>query len=478
MNEPESTNGLAIGWASRDVTPDRPVILRGQFHVRISQSVHDPVTVTALALQSGSEQCVMVSADRVGIPTPLLEGVRARATQAVPELKPESIFISATHTHTAPEVTEKWEDQGPGVMTPTEYAELFMELAADCVAEAWRSRQPGMVGWGCGQAVVGFNRRQARFDGSSQMYGDTNAPEFSHIEGYEDHSVDMLFTYDAAKQLTGMVVNLACPSQATESATFISADFWHEARCEIRRRHGADLFILPQCSPAGDQSPHLMLRKPAEARMLKLKGLLKEGGDLRMAERAEIGNRIANAVDEVLPLASLDMREEVPLRHVVSKLELPRRMVTEEDYVEAKQEVEKYTRRLESLSDRAVSDHDRSHCYSRRAWYGRVLERYEKRAEMTTYPMELHVLRLGDVVFATDSFELYLDFGTRMKARSAAPQTFLVQLAGRGTYLPSARSVSGRSYGSIPASSQVGPEGGQIIVEETVRIISELYADG
>ena len=43
---------ILIGWASQDITPQRPAILVGQFHVRISKYVNDPLIATALAIQS------------------------------------------------------------------------------------------------------------------------------------------------------------------------------------------------------------------------------------------------------------------------------------------------------------------------------------------------------------------------------------------------------------------------------------------
>ena len=89
--------------------------------------------------------------------------------------------------------------------------------------------------------------------------------------------------------------------------------------------------------------------------------------------------------------------------------------------------------------------------------------------------MELHVIRLGDIVIATNRFELFLDFGLRMKARSKALQTFLVQLVGNGTYLPTERAVGARSYGAEIASNLVGPEGGQVLVEKTVAEIDRMW---
>ena len=485
METVTNLEAMRIGWASRDVTPDRPVMLRGQFNMRISQSVHDPLTVTALALATGDDQCVMVSVDHVTVPTAYLDGVRARLPEAVPDLDPSKVFINATHTHTAPQmlppdssgISISWEPPGADVMDPEEYGALLIGRTVDCIAKAWRKRERGGLAWGLGYAVVGRNRRQVKRDGTALMYGDTSTDDFSHMEGYEDHSVQFLFTYDDKGALSGAVVNLACPSQITEGHSFVSADFWHDTRCELRKRHGDSLYILPQCSPAGDQSPHPMFAKEAEARMLRQKGLLDvAGGDLRLAERIEIAGRIAAAFDDVLPAASTDIRNDLSLAHVVRTVELPRRRISDDDVQEAKAQMAVYTKRLEEeLADRPARDRERSVCYGRRSWYGNVVKRFELQQTQPTYPVEVHVVRIGDLVFATNSFELYLDFGIRMKARSKAMQTFLVQLVGPGTYLPTARAVAGKSYGSEPASNEVGPEGGDLLVEETLQEIGKLF---
>ena len=438
--------------------------------------MRDPLTVTALALESGGDQCVMVSTDRVGIPEDILAGVREKLTGLAPDLPPEKVLISATHTHAAPGTDSgRHEDLGPDVMEPSDYGSLLIDRTATCVADAWNARASGAISWGCGQAVVGFNRRQVKLDGTSQMYGETATANFSHIEGYEDHGVDMLCTYGPDGALTGMLVNLACPSQVTESDHHVSADYWHETRCEIRRRHGNGLFILPQCSAAGDQSPHLMWKKRAELRMLELKGLCEDESGRLMAERTEIGRRIANAVDEVLPLVAKDIHHEAVLRHEVQIIQLPRRSITEDDVKDAEQEALSYERKLATLTDRPTSDAERSTCVSRARWFRSVIERHELQKTQPTYPMELHVVRVGDIAFATNAFELYLDYGLRMKTRSKALQTFVVQLTGSGTYLPSARSGGGGSYGSVPASNHVGPEGGDVLVEKTVKAINSLF---
>ena len=97
------------------------------------------------------------------------------------------------------------------------------------------------------------------------------------------------------------------------------------------------------------------------------------------------------------------------------------------------------------------------------------------------------MLRLGDVAIATNPFELFLDYGVQIEARSPAVQTFLIQLATNarqhGYYVPTPRAVAGgaldekpfTNYSATVMSSMVGPEGGQVLVDRTVEAIQELW---
>ena len=464
---------MKIGWASVDVSPSRPVMLRGQFHVRISKFVNDPVTVTALAMEgvgaNGEKaQAVMVSCDRVGVPGVIQERVREILRPRLPDLDVSRLFLNATHTHTAPEIEEGvYPPQGPEVMMPTAYADLFVERVAECVAKAWQGRAPGGVSWGYGHAVVGHNRRISYFGGVSKMYGKTDQKDFEHIEGYEDHGVDMLFTWDGRGDLTGVVINLACPSQETEGESYVSADFWHEVRVEMHKRHGEGLFVLPQCSAAGDQSPHLLLHKRAEQRMLKRRGL---------SERQEIGRRVANAVDDCLAVAKGDIQADPPFKHIVRPIALPVRKVTEAEHEQSRREYERLSKEPEPADAVAAS---RRFMMLRRN--KRVMTRYGQQDQHPRGEMELHAVRIGDVAIVTNPFELFLDYGLRMKARSKALQTFVVQLVasegGLTTYLPTARAAAGKGYGAEAVDNAVGPEGGQELVERTIEAIDDLWKE-
>jgi len=451
--------------------------------MRVSEGVDGPVTVTALAMSAGEpagDSIIFVSCDTGGFrhrwydENDYLPLCRAAVRARTSEIDVDRIVLHATHSHTAPNtLIGRFGDAAPeGVMTAEECMDVFVNGIAEAAVEAWSNRQPAGVSWGLGTAVVGHNRRATYFDeasdrrggavvnGFTRMYGETNDPEFSHIEGYEDHYVDLFYTWDGGRNLTGVVVNLACPAQETEMGMRISADFWHEIREEIRRRHGKHVQILAQCSSAGDQSPHRLWYKQAEERMLKLRGL---------TMRQEIGRRVADAVDDVLPAARASIETSVPFRHAIKDIRLPRRMVSDEEAATVRSDLAK----LEAEAQAGANN------YRLMRPCRRVLERYESQKESPEIVMELHVVRVGDMAFATNRFELFLDFGIRIKARSPAVQTFVVQLAANdgwtGSYLPSERAVANKGYGGSVYNNEIGPEGGRVIVEETVKVLNELW---
>jgi hypothetical protein len=421
---------LYVGWASADITPQKPVALAGQLTKRISKSVLDPLTATVLALETRAdngqrEQAIMVSCDVLYIRKPVQEKLRALVKPKLPDFDPDKLFINATHTHTAPGFIDGAfkglydVSQDEGVMKASEYASFFLERVAEAVVAAWRNRRPGGMSWALGHAVVGLNRRAHYFDGSSVMYGSTQQDNFSNIEGYEDHSVEMLFFWGPGQALTGVVINLACPSQETEGLSVISADFWHDTRNEIRKRLSQDVFILPQCSAAGDISPHRMLNKRAEDLMRQRRGL---------SWRQEIARRIANAVEDGFACAKREIRTKTILKHVVARIDLP-------------------------------------------VYEPPALPFYETDS---VQPIEFHVIRLGDIAIATNPFELYLDYGIRIKARSNAPLAFLVQLSCQHSgYLPTEKAIRGGGYSAD--KFVVGPKGGQMLVDETVKHINALW---
>lgn len=467
---------LRAGWGAADITPDRPVALYGQMRTRISKGVRDPVTCTALAVETvrdgaSIDQAIMVSCDVCVIGPGLVKALAAlhdRITAACPGLDPTKIFLNATHSHTAPDTEGSVEKLPDGVMTAREYRVFLADRIAGAVIEAWNTRAPSEVSWALGQAVVAQNRRTVYFEpdtgltaaGRTTMYGPADTADFGSFEGPADAGLPLVCFWNPGGGLTGVIVNLPCPSQETEQLDEISADFWHEARIEIRRRLGPGIFLLPQCAAAGDCTTRILWRKAAEEEMRRRRGL---------SGREDIARRIADAVSDVMPHARSGAAGEVVLRHDVKTIDLPMRIITEEE-------------RDRCLADARRVRADRP---AKANWHLRTVTAYEQQQALIgegktpTKPIRVHAVRLGDVAFVTNSFELFGEYGVRIQARSPALLTCVVQLAGHGTagtYLPTARAVQGGGYSATVESNLVGPEGGRMLVDESVGMLEKLWS--
>ncbi len=449
---------LWVGAATTSITPDGPVALDGQHSLRVSKGVESPVTATALALESREgdrvvDQAIMVSCDLTGIRPGLQDEVRQAIGDRMPGFDLNKFFLTATHTHTAP-VTQDGKYEVPkDIMQPGEYRKFLAGRLADVICKAWQNRQPGGVSWGLGHAVVGYNRRAMYADGTAKMYGKTGQPDFRRLESGEDHTIEMLFFWDRDKKPLAAAVNVVCPSQEVESRSMINADFWHDVRELLHAQVSPSLCVLGWPGAAGDQSPHLMLRKKAEARMRELRGL---------SSTQEIARRIAREVAEVLELTRQEIHTDVPLIHKVESLELPRRMVSDEEAAQAQVEADRLA--------------DQPKLYRRRQWFQKTVDRHREQKQQPTLTVELHALRLGDVAIVTSPFELFVDYGFQIKARSKALQTFVLQLTGSSAgYLATQLAVGGGGYSAIVQSNQVGPEGGQILVDRSVELINSMW---
>ena len=457
---------LYVGWSSKSITPDVPVALAGWSETRISTEVMDSVICTALAIETRDgnrsiETAIMVSVDLLQTGDDLVNRVRTLVKERLPNFDVNKIILNATHTHTAPAIIDGRYDVPAENMQVRDYVKFASARIADAAVEAWNSRQSAGMSWGLGQAVVGHNRRAIYSNpksssfagGTAVMYGSTKEDDFLHIEGYEDHGVEMLFFWNDKKKLTGMVLNIACPSQETESMfSTISADFWHDVRVEVGKKYGKDVFILLQCAAAGDISPHIWhmsWRNKAEEEMLKRKGITR---------RQEIGRRIVKAIDEVYPYVQNDIKFELVFHHIYDELSIPVRRVTKAEALQA----EKW------LIEKPLQAN----------WHRDVINRYKEQDNHPFQPTKVNVIRLGDVVIATNPYELYLDYGLRIKGRSNAILTFIVQLAGGnvtgGGYLTTAKAEAGGGYGAAVQVCKVGSEGGQELVEKTLEMIHKV----
>ncbi len=490
---------IKIGWAEESITPNKRLSLCGQFYERVSKSVESEITVTAFALECGGEQAVICSCDLTGINPGLQLRVREKL-EGKTDLDLSKLMLHATHTHTSHTYSTYKEPNrltalsalneflpenmlykplvtvDDSIMTPDESLEFLSDKIALAIKKAWESRTPAIYAPGFGRAAVGMCRRVAYDDGSAQMWGDTNTPNFTNLESGNDNGIEMLFTFTPDKKPTGVILNVACPSQVLEHRSIISSDYWGKVKANLRKKFGSDFFVCGLCSPAGDMCPRDLVRwqngeTPVFDPNISRPNYIERRSDGSMFDvggTLKIGKRIANEVFDVY-----DELEEyfydVEFMHTVKTLFLPLRRVTMKEASVAREQIEKF---IEKQSGKSFDYTDTARLHI----YGGTLARFYDQQEKDLFDIEVHFIRLGDIAFATSPFELFLDYGNRIRARSKAKQTFLIQLCCNSQgYLPTENAEKGSHYSAYVSSGMAGHVGGDILVRETLTEINSFF---
>lgn len=489
---------LNFGWSEQNLLPQGVVVeLAGQFYERISGEVESPLTVTALVVEGGGEAAIFCSCDLVSTSAALLTSVRQLLRER-PDIPADKVIVSCIHTHTAPGYARRSDtlsvcsvkDVLRSIVPGVAYQDLISSEAvtfrgeeahayiakqiALAVTQAWDSRTAGGFTPAFGRAAVGQCRRACYDDGSAKMWGDTGIANFTELEAGNDSGIEMLFTYDDTKKLTGIVANVACPAQVLEHRSIISSDFWGKVKENIRKVYGEDIFILALCSAAGDQCPRDLIRwvepetpvddpnichessfkRNADPSMFDLKGC-------RLAAR-RISTEILFALEEAGPVIY-----DAPLFHRVCSLPLPLRRVTIAQRDKAIQAIREHVKGKTVVN---YMDSAQLHVHVG------TINRYAIQQEVDTQEIEMHTVRLGDLVFSTNPFELFLNYGNQIRARSHAKQTFLIQLAcGAFGYLPTKRAEEGSHYSAYVSSGSIGSAGGELLVRKALDEIRILF---
>ena len=498
-------NKLLVGFAEESLVPEKKIKLAGQFYERISQYVETEITATAMAVESDGEQMILVSADLPGIPAFLMTLVREKFAKICDEFDPMKIIIAATHTHTSHTLGEpenlKYKNpigstreilkefmsadkeykplvtEDDSVMTPTEATEFVSDRIALACKKAWEQREEALYANEFGRAAVGMCRRVSYDDGTAAMWGDSNTANFTALEGGNDSGIELLYFFNKNKEITGIVANIACPSQILEQRSFISADFWGRAKANIREKLGKNVYLLGLGGAAGDQCPRDLVRwvqpeTPIDDPNISRPNPIRRKADPSMFDISgcnRVGKRISNEILSVLEEIT-EYKSEAKLEHKVLNIDLPLRKATRTEYENAVREIEYYVAKTADKPTFTFEDNAKVYIYAG------LIQRYREQQYYETFAIESHVVRFGDIAICTNPFELFLDYGNRVKARSYAEQTFVVQLCcGKGGYLPTEKAEKAGHYSAYITSGRTGHEGGDLLVRRHLKEINEMF---
>ncbi|MBQ8731793.1 MAG: hypothetical protein IJY82_03085 [Oscillospiraceae bacterium] len=455
-----------------DITPQLPVRLSGQLYKRIAREVYSPLKATVLVLRNSEDHAIFIGCDLVGIPAPLLKALRERISAKNCEINPQKIILSATHIHTGPYIYEddfanfwgkdfRFDSQIDGVATPS-YADFLLETLCSAILATWESCQPVTFRVGNDYCPIAFPRRVVYNNGSAKMYGSTAQSDFSHMEGSTDFGIHFISVFNQRDQLLCAIMNLPCPAQILEHKHFITSDYWDVVREAVKDKYGAQAAVLPLIGAAGDLSPRDLVRLARdEAEMHKTAMYNPEGTRI-------VSNRIMHCFDAFM--ASEDSKSEAPdFAHLSAAPLLPIWQTTREEAEEAQKSYDTLRSKHQLIDDFTEEE-----CMYLSFHQG-IINRYRNQQKSTSHSVEIHCIKLGDTLIATNPFELFVAYADRIRAQTNFPNVIVAQLAcAYDGYLPTREAVLHGGYSACISNGILGPEGGDRFVEETLKLARAL----
>ena len=231
---------LRAGAAKVDITPDitKIRIQLGGYNARLNMpptGVHDPIYARALALEVGEQTAVLVALDHLLIPWSLTRNV-LQATG----LQPAQLFMSASHTHCAPDsmgLNERMRFPLPGVGTfLPEFLAFTTERVVQAVQQARRRMRPATLALAAAELPnLNRNRRGRRL-----LDRTMTVARLDDMQG---------------KTLAAVVVFAAHPTIYPHTMMQVSAEFPGVVQTMLERALGRGAVALYLSGALGDVSP-------------------------------------------------------------------------------------------------------------------------------------------------------------------------------------------------------------------------------
>jgi len=241
-----------VGIARADITPPVGIYARnwGASEYDLADSIHRPLTLTALTLASNSSEqpLILIDADLGWWKTPTM--FHRFQTRLLSSLASSSanLLVALSHTHSGPPLMEP-DPSLPGSNLLQEWTESFFETTVQTVQRALEAQVDATVDWQAGHCGLATNRDLLDPD-----------PEKDRIlcgfnpGGKPDDTLLVGRITDSSGGILGTLVNYAChPTTLAWDNRSISPDYVGAMRETIQTDTGAPaMFLLGAC---GDLAP-------------------------------------------------------------------------------------------------------------------------------------------------------------------------------------------------------------------------------
>lgn len=450
------TRALQAGAAKVDITPPLTIPYLGyEPRHAFFEGVHDPLYARALAIDDGTTQTVILTADAIGFSKDLLgpghdfiAETRARIEQRT-GVSAAHVMLTCSHAHSTPETINLRR------LLDTPAAASWLETLVDQLASAAmiaiNRRRSHVLKIGTGE-VRGLARNRRVLGKHGRVYSIEERPPKDQVAdwGIVDPQVGVLLL-EADDGSCIVLTNFACHPVTVQVQPLISADFPGAAMALVERNVPGCMVSLFTQGACGDLNP-----------------VRDDSHDFKDVDRygLMLGGEVLKLVGL---LSSPDYPTSPPMVAVnAAVISLPLRDVPPRDSIlQILEEADRKLRLAETEEERKRLAKERRQAEEALILIARSAEPIEA---------EIQVMRLGDAVLVAIPGELFAELGLEIKRRSTAPYTFIVGYAnGWIGYIPTQKAWRQGGYEiELGPWTRVGPLAGALVVEKAVELIRQI----
>jgi len=397
---------LKIGISREIITPKLGGLFAGYGAKEPSDSVHDDLAVTALALEYGQMKVLLINAAVCLISNELFEELRERCGKAAGVDK-ANVLVSTTHTHSGP-VTTNFGTNNTDTEGNDYCSEILIPRSIAAAGSSVREMKPVKMGIAVSKSMVGINRRKLL---------EENKVILGHNPWgiYDPEMTVISFRGEDGKPAANLI-HYAAHCTAAGRITSVSRDWCGVMIDRLEKESGAMTVFFNGC--AGDVAPRIS------------KGQSAGGGTLEYV--IELGS--VAAADAVRTYKDIREYRDADLATARGEIHIPYDPIKPLD--QARKEyaaVENGTGRWDGTYRRILS---------------RVIEMHEKgETGPADFVFNQTLVRLGPAVLAPVPFEAFSEISLRMRAYSKFGYTLALGYTnGSNSYLPTQDQICKGGY--------------------------------
>ena len=424
----EDRPAFRAGFSEVDITPPLGTPKQGWNTKLVAESVLDPIHARAAAFEAGGEVVVFIQLDLASISAADTAAIRAKIQKDHGVLSAR-VMVTATHNHSGPAVVDE------ALPRSEDWVRSMIEKASSAAGAALGARVDAEAGLGSVfEWEVAFNRRVLMRDGTVRTHGSFKDPGALAFEGPIDPEVAVFAARGKDGKVLGALVSFACHPTHHGGDGVLSAGFPGVVARNLKASGvPVTLYLQGAAGNMHHNDPRGFPEKDLEAIGAKLSG------------------------DAMAAIEKIDWRTPVLISTRTRKLTLPYREPTED-------EIRGTNKGAQRFGEAGYYDQ-------------KIPKLLEIARERRTEEGEVQVFRIGDVAFAAQPSESFVEHGLRIKESTWPVRTVVVGYAnGMLGYIPTREAFQRGGYeATFGPPSCMAPDVGDRLADAAIELVRELW---